>query len=350
MLAAIAVIWIAYPFIAPDTPQTTLQPETDFARSTHGPYTLVFWITAVVFVGVEGLLVAALFLFPRRSDELPPQTHGNTPLEVAWTLATLVLVLVMFVPSAKGIFYAQAKPPADALRIEVNGRQWWWDVYYPEFDLVVANEIHVPVGRTAALDLTSTDVIHSFWVPRLGGKRDMIPGRHQTLWFTPEQTGVHQGQCAEYCGTSHANMAMQIVVDSPDDFEAWVAKQKAPAAPSADPKVQQGQIAFLTTAACITCHMPFQNDKNVYGMQGPNLSKVATRGMIASGMLANSPENLARWIKNPQRVKPGALMNVPVATCTGAGAPDPCCTGPGVGNCLSDETVEQLVAYLQSLE
>jgi cytochrome c oxidase subunit 2 len=349
-LAIIAVIWILYPFIAPDTPQTTLQPTTDLGFSTHRPYTLIFWITAVVFVLVEGILVYALFRYRRRSDELPPQIHGHTGLEVGWTVATVLLVLVMFVPSCQEIHFAQAKPPEGALRVEVNGKQWWWEIYYPEYDIVTANEVRLPAGRTVAFDLTSTDVIHSLWVPRLGGKRDLVPGRHQILWFTPPEPGVFAGQCAEYCGTSHANMALETIVMEPAEFEAWVQQQKAPSPPSADPLVQQGQVAFLTTAACITCHMPLQNDGNVRGLNGPNLRKVGTRRTLASGMFDNTPENLSSWIKDPQGMKPGALMNVPHVECTGEGTPKACCTGPATGNCLSDETVEQLVAYLGSLK
>ena len=350
LLGAIAVLWLLYPFVAPDTPQTTLRPATEFARSTHGPYAFIFWLTAVVFVAVEAGLVYALFRFRRRTDELPSQTHGNTALELSWTLATTALVIVMFIPSCQQVRYAQSKPPTDALRIEVTGHQWWWDAYYPEEDVITANEIHVPVGRTVALDLTSADVIHSFWIPRLGGKRDMVPGRRQILWFTPESPGVYEGQCAEYCGTSHTFMAMQIVAETPEGFRAWIEQQKAASPPSTDPKAQLGQVAFLTTAGCVICHSPLQNDRLVRGMLGPNLRKLGTRQNLGAGMFGNTPEALFRWIKDPQSVKPGAKMDIPVAECTGPGTPKPCCRRAGIGNCLSDETVEQLVAYLQSLK
>jgi cytochrome c oxidase subunit 2 len=351
LILVLGLSWLLYPFLTPLTPMTTLSDETDFARSSWQVYKLVFWITLVVFFLVEGFLVYCLVRFQKRSEELPEQTHGNTPLEIGWTAATIALVLVMFVPSCQQIQFSQGPAPmANPLKIKVDGRQWWWEFYYPEYDIVTANEIHLPAGRTALFDLGSTDVIHSFWFPRLGGKRDAVPGRRQPMWFTPEEPGVYRGQCVEYCGTSHANMQITAIVHTPEDFEAWVAQQKAPTPPSADPKVQQGQVAFLTTAACITCHNTFQNDQSVYGQLGPNLHKVGTRDYIASGMFENNAENLRRWLTDPQGMKPGALMNIVAPQCTGPGEPDPCCRDAVIGNCLGDETIDQLVAYLQSLK
>jgi cytochrome c oxidase subunit 2 len=349
VLAALGAGWLGYMLLPPETAQTTVHPSTEFARSSHGVYVLVLWFTFVMFVLVEGLLVVAMVRFRERDDALPEQTHGNLPLEIGWTLLTTVLVLVMFVPSCQQIQFAQGKPPADdPLRIVVDGRQWWWEFYYPEYDFLTANELVLPTGRTALLEIGSSDVIHSFWIPRLGGKRDAVPGRTQTLWFTPETPGVYQGQCAEYCGTSHTHMSLHAIVVEPQEFAAWVERQRAPTLPATQPAAQQGQIAFLTSG-CVACHSPFQNDRAVRGMLGPNLRKLGTRRRIAAGLLENTPENLFHWIKNPQRVKPGALMNVPAPQCTDAAAPEPCCTGAGTGNCLSDETVEQIVAYLRSL-
>ena len=356
IMGMLALFWLYRSLTSPETPQTTFYPLTDFARSTHGVYTFTNVLMLGIFVAIEGFLVYTLFRF--RTDEpkseLPDQVHGHTGLEIGFTVATTMLVIVLFVPSCQQIAYQQGSTlPDDTLTVEVTGRQWWWEFYYPEYDLVVANEMVVPTGRTVNLDLSSADVIHAFWIPRLGGKRDLVPGRHQNIWFTPEVEGRFEGQCAEYCGTSHANMAMEVVVKSPADFEAWVAQQKAPTPPSTDPLALQGQVAFLTAGGCITCHSTFQNDGLVRGMQGPNLRKVATRHLIASGMFPNDKQNLFHWVKNPQAMKPGALMNVvnpSTLQCTGPAEPQACCTAPQTGNCLDDSTVEQLVAYLQSLE
>jgi cytochrome c oxidase subunit 2 len=347
----LGILWIWYPFGTPGRdhiPLTTIYPLTENARETQGIYALVYWITLAVFLGVEGLLVYALFRFRRRGDETAPpeQTHGHTTLEVGWTLATVLLVLVMYVPSCQAIRFHQGKPPsANPLIIDVTGRQWFWEFYYPEFDLTTANEIVVPQGRTVLFNVTSTDVIHSLWFPAMGGKRDAVPGRTQPLWFTPTELGNYHGQCTEYCGSSHALMQMDITVRPQAEFDAWIAGQKAPA----DPASMAG-FGMFAASGCIACHMTMQNDKTVLHMNGPNLMKVASRKRIAAGILENTPENLKLWIHDPQHVKPDAKMNVPAMQCTGPGQPDPCCRDVQIGNCLAPETVDQLVSYLEMLK
>ncbi|MFI5315752.1 MAG: cytochrome c oxidase subunit II [Myxococcota bacterium] len=344
----LGILWIWYPFGTPLLRQSTIFPLTENAETTQWIYGLVYWITLAIFLGVEGLLVYALFRFRRRGDEtaLPSQTHGHTPLEIGWTLATVLLVLVMYVPSCQAIRFHQG-PPAqpNPLIVDVTGRQWFWEFYYPEFDLTTANEIAVPQGRTVLFNVTSTDVIHSFWFPRMGGKRDAVPGRTQPLWFTPTELGTFAGQCTEYCGSSHALMKMEIVVKAKADFDAWVAQQKAPA----DPASMAG-FGMFAASGCIACHMTMANDKTVLHMNGPNLMKVASRQKIAAGILDNTPENLKLWISNPQHVKPDAKMNVPAMQCTGPGQPDACCRDVQIGNCLPDASVDQLVSYLQMMK
>ena len=344
-LAVLAGFWIYFSVNSPPTPQCTFFPSTDFAHSTHGVYTFFNILLLTIFIVFEGALVYTMFRYRRRGDELPAQTYGNIAVELGGTLATAVLVIILFIPSCQQIAVQQGPAPEGAMQIDVVGKQWWWEFYYPEYDLVVPNELHVPSGRPVKLHLTASDVIHSFWVPRLGGKRDLVPGRTQSMWFTPGKPGVYDGQCAEYCGTSHANMSMQVVVQKPEEFEAWVTTQKAPA-PEA---LAHPGFAVFGVSGCIACHSVFGNDKNFRGMLGPNLTKVGDRRMIAAGLLDNNENELYRWIKNPQAIKPGVLMNVPAAQCEGLGVPDPCCRGTGIGNCLSDDTVNQLVAFLTSL-
>jgi cytochrome c oxidase subunit 2 len=348
LVLALALYWLYYTVATPYTPQTTVFPQADLARSTHGVYKFVNALLLAIFAVVEGVLVWVLFRC-RRDDArhvgpLPEQTHGKTAVEVGLTLATTVLVVILFIPSCQQIQVSQAPAPEGALEIDVDGKQWWWEFFYPEYDLVVANELHVPAGRTVKLNLRSSDVIHSFWVPRLGGKRDLVPGRVQVLWFTPEDPDVYDGQCAEFCGASHALMSMQIVVDTPEDFERWLGQQKAPP----PPEVAAGLGSFAA-AGCMTCHMPLANSGAHRGALGPNLRTLGTRGLIASGSFENTPENLREWIRNPQHFKPGAKMDILAAQCTGEGEPEPCCRAAGIGNCLSDETIDQLVSYLQKL-
>jgi len=355
-VAVLALYWLYYSFFTAETPQTTFYPETDFARSTHGVYTFVNILMLGIFVVIEGVLVWVLFRFrkedAKRGDPLPDQVHGNTRIEVGLTLATTLLVLVLFVPSCQQIQYAQSEGPEDALVVEVTGRQWWWEFYYPEYDLVTANEIHLPVGRTVRFNMTSSDVIHAFWIPRLGGKRDTVPGRTQHIWLTPEKVGVYDGQCAEYCGTAHALMSMQVIVDTSEDFEAWVANQKAPP----DPMLIGQYFPTFAQAGCTACHTTVDNSAGARGPRehsrdwGPNLQKIATRRMIGSGILDNDRQNLTDWIADPQHIKPGALMKVPAPQCLAAGDPDPCCTEPGRGNCLDEATVGTLVSYLEALK
>jgi cytochrome c oxidase subunit 2 len=353
LLLVIGVMWLYRTLIMPLTPQTTVHPLTEFGKSTQGVYGFTNWLMILIFFAIEGWLVYTALRFQRRDDRLPKQTHGQRSLEIGFTLATTLLVMVLFVPSCQQIAFAQKAAPEDALQVEVTGHQWWWEFYYPAYDLVTANELVLPAGKTANFRVTSTDVIHSFWFPRMGGKRDAVPGRTVHMWFTPVDPGVYEGQCVEFCGSSHANMLMHLRVVSPADFEAWVAGQKAATPPATDPRVAQGQVAFVADGGCVTCHSPFQNDGSVRGLQGPNLRKVRTRGWLASGMLENTPEEMFRWIKNPQAIKPGALMkvvNAHTAQCTGPGEPEPCCTAAQTGNCLPDETIEKIVAYLESLE
>jgi cytochrome c oxidase subunit 2 len=349
LLLSLAGYWLYYTFAAPYTPQTTVFPGADLARSTHGVYTFVNALLLSVFILVVGVLVWVLFRF-RRDDAkpgspLPEQVHGKTAVEIGLTLATTVLVVILFIPSCQQIQFSQAPAPDGALEIDVDGKQWWWEFFYREYDLVVANELHVPAGRPVRLSLRSSDVIHSFWVPRLGGKRDLIPGRVQVLWFTPEDPGVYEGQCAEFCGVSHALMSMQLVVDTPEEFEQWLVQQKAP--PPSEPAAGLGSFA---AAGCMTCHMPLANSGALRGALGPNLRTLATRRMIAGALLENTPENLRKWLRNPQQFKPGAKMDILALHCTGQGEPEPCCRSAGIGNCLTDETIDQLVSYLQALK
>ena len=290
-------------------PQTTLEPTTDFGWQSHKLFIgILFWEIGI-FVIVEGALLFALLRFTRRRKSDPEQLHGHTGVEVAWTLAPALILVFIGVPTVMTIFRTQTPPPTGSLEVQVIGHQWWWEFRYPELGIVTANEVHVVRGRPVHFELTSADIIHSFWIPKLGGKRDVIPTRKNHLWLTPEVLGVMPGQCAEFCGTSHANMRMHAVVNTPTDFDAWVrAQQDTLPVPKDDSLAQVGAALFANPAKlCTTCHTMAGVSA---ALVGPNLSHVGARRYIAAGLLPNTPDNIARWVENPPAVKQGALMPV----------------------------------------
>src|SRR5216117_2745552 len=224
--AALAISGCGGPF-----PQSTLHPRSDFARATDVLFTDIFWWAAAVFVVVELMLLVAIVRFRHREGRAAPRpTHGHTLMEIGWTLAPAVILVFVAVPTVRTIFATAGEAPADALKVDVIGHQWWWEFRYQELALVTANELHVPLGRVVQLSITSADVIHSFWAPPLGGKRDAIPGHMTRIAFRPDSVGDYSGQCAEFCGASHANMRLRVIVDSDSGFGAWAQAQLGPAA------------------------------------------------------------------------------------------------------------------------
>ena len=363
--ALTAVIVVGLVACSTTVPNTTLAPKTDFGRAIDALWdTLLFWGT-IVFILVETFLIYVIVRFRRREGQPAPRhVHGNTTLEIAWTLAPAVILAIIAVPTVKTIFDTQRQAPANALTVEVIGHQWWWEFRYPQYGVVTANELYLPTGRTANFVLRTQDVLHSFWIPQLGGKRDLITNRTNHMWFTPESTAVWNGVCVEYCGTSHANMRFKTFVVTPDQFEAWAGHQKGgpvfgapppatPATPPADAAAAApsavaagttpataGQIptypaerlpiyaasfnpvpASLTignvtgdatrgaqifrTAPCIACHM-IQGVSG--GIVGPNLTHFGSRTSLGAGLFPNDARHLALWIKNSPAMKPGSKM------------------------------------------
>ena len=322
--AALGVAGCAGPF-----PQSTLAPRSDYGWAIDHLFTDIFWWAAGVFVVVEALLVVALIRFRHREGRPAPKpTHGHTVMEIAWTLAPAVILVFVAVPTVRTIFATAGEAPADALKVDVIGHQWWWEFRYPELGLVTANELHVPLGRAVQLSITSADVIHAFWAPPLGGKRDAIPGHVNRIAFRAERVGDYTGQCAEFCGASHANMRLRVVVDSDSDFGHWATVQLAgPASPAAGTVAERGKAVFARSA-CIGCHT-IQGVSP--GVIGPNLTHVGSRTTIASGLFPNDSAHLASWIADAPALKPGSLM-------TRLKPP------------LTDADIAALVAYLASLK
>jgi cytochrome c oxidase subunit 2 len=308
-----------------DGPMTTLIPRSDFARSILHVYGIITWLSLGIALVVAVLLTWILIRFRAgAAAPLPKQTRGHSALEIGWTIAPALILLAIAIPTIQVIFRTQAAPAPSALRITVLGHQWWWEFRYPALDVVTANELHVPAGRPVALTLDGPDVIHSFWVPQLGGKRDVVPGRVNRLTFTAETPGEYRGQCAEFCGVSHANMGLRVIVDAPDAFERWVAAQKAaPAEPTG--LAAEGK-AIFTRSACVGCHTIRGVSTSVLG---PDLTTFGSRRTLAAGILPNTPETVAAWLKNPPALKPAAKM-------------------PALG--LTDDQARAVAAYLLSLK
>ncbi len=309
------------------SPQTALEPRSDFARFSHSIFMQIFWWDVGIFVVVAAVLLLAIARFRERDPgALPRQVRGNARLELGWTVAPAIVLTFIAFPTVATIFRTQAPPAPEAVRVRVIGHQWWWEFVYPDLGVSTATELHLPAGQRAVLEVTSPDVIHSFWTPPLGGKRDTIPGQVNRIVLTPAAPGRYPGQCAEFCGVSHANMRLATVVESAEAFQGWITHQKAPPPdPAEGTPAAEGRTVF-TSQPCMGCH----TIQGVSGGQlGPDLTHVGSRGTLAGGMLANTPENLARWLKNPPAVKPGSLM-------------------PNMN--LTDAQVSALVAYLTSLK
>jgi cytochrome c oxidase subunit II len=315
-------------------PQTTLLPRGDFAKIADDLLDSTVRWALLVFVLVEGVLVYAIFRFRGKpGDPEPRQTHGNTTVEVIWTVIPALILAAIAVPTVRAIFQTNAVPGKDALTIEVVGHQWWWEFRYPEFNLTTANELHVPVGRMVSLRMGSNDVIHSFWVPQFAAKRDVFANRETRMWFTAQVEGDYPGQCAEFCGIQHGRMAHRIKAQKPEEFQAWIAHMQtlaakpaeAGAAPASDPQYAQGEKLF-TAKGCIACHSLVAVNAPK-AMVGPNLSNVGARSYLAAGTLKNTDENMARWIRDPQGIKKGVLM-------------------PNLG--VTEAEAQALVAYLRA--
>jgi cytochrome c oxidase subunit II len=303
------------------------------AHAIYQNASLVLLICAAIFLVVGGLLTYTIFRFRRRPEHEnlePPQVYGSNQIELAWTVIPILIVVVITLATTRTIYDVQgALPPPGTVNVTVVGHQWWWEIRYPDLGIVTANELHVPITqsgerRPTFLKLESADVAHSFWVPQLAGKIDLIPNRRNQMWIEPTQPGTYVGNCAEYCGMQHARMLLRVIAHAPEDFQKWVAAQQAPALD--DPHVRAGRDVFFSTS-CINCHAIKETKAN--GQFGPDLTHLMSRETLGAGVVANNQENLRAWVRDPQHIKPGALM-------------------PNMQ--LSDGELNQMVAYLSSLK
>ncbi len=406
--AALTVALALFVVACGNHPDTIFHHRTDFNRDVDFLFKILLWAGGFVFVFVEGILVFTMFRFRHRPGQAEPKhVHGNTTLEITWTVIPLLILALIAIPSIRTIFKTEAPARPDALQVEVIGHQWWWEFRYPQYKVVTANELYLPIGRTVNFTLHSQDVIHSFWVPGLAGKRDVIPNHTNYLWYTPDSTGadVYNGACVEYCGTNHGNMRFKAFTVSQADFESWAKHQAtnaigtppagAPAAP-ATPTAQASIAAVPTPAAtvtqagfveyprdkipayavpqtplpaglqfddallghgdpangaklmvgqgtCLACHAIAGNPMMV-GVVGPNLTHIATRTTIGAGLYPNDPRHLARWIKNARMMKPDIVMPT-----LGKGQFDPTMKSTMTMG-LTDQQIADIVAYLETLK
>lgn len=325
---------------AKDDGLSVIDPTPNIFKPHSGPADLLISNTWFVIALMGGILVIVggtwlytIFRFrQKRGEELsePAQIYGSSQIEIAWTVIPILIVVALFLTTARYLFAVQDAPiPASALRVTAVGHQFWWEFRYPKYGFVTANEMHVPVStqkieRTTSIKIQSADVDHSFWVPALMGKIDNIPNQTNHIWFDPSPAGIYVGQCAQFCGTAHADMLLRVYVESPEKFQAWVANQQKPAVQ--DPAVAQGRQLF-ESESCSSCHTIRGTSAN--GTFGPDLTHLMSRDTIASGIVPNTAANLAAWIKDPEALKPGSLM-------------------PAMK--LSDDQIHQIVQYLVTLK
>lgn len=342
-----------------EIPMSTLDTQGTHAQRILDLLVPIFWAGIAVFVVVEGILIYSVFRFRSKpTDGIPVQIHGNTTIEVLWTIAPALILLVIAVLTFR-TQAANAVQPPDALKIRAVGRQWWFAFEYPDLGVVTANEMYIPVGRDVQITLDGQDVIHNFWVPKLAGKTYMIPNNTNYLVFNATQEGIYRGQCAEFCGESHALMKFRVIAVQPEVFDQWVQQQLAPPAePSDTPFTASGNAVDTMTwtptidpapggalggnpaagrqvfinKACWSCHVISGVGESQRGANNaPNLSYLGSRTTLAGGIMPNTPDLLAAWLYNPAAIKPGNLMSAVVK--------------PGY---LTDQEIKDLVAYLEN--
>ncbi len=338
----------------PSHDQSTFDAAGPVAAKQRDLFYIIFWVALAIFFIVGGILLYTVIRFRRRRGQegMPPQTHGNTPLEIGWTIAPTIVLIAIAVPTLIYIFDIAEPPGPGALEINVTGHQWWWEFEYPEQNVVTANELHVPVDVPVKVNLRSDDVIHSFWIPKLAGKVDVIPKNVNPMKFTAERTGVFFGQCAEFCGVAHAHMRFRVVVEQQDEFDEWVANyhRLAERPPPSTGLAAEGATLFLSRG-CLLCHkadgpaspelrqsLAAAFERGELRFPAPNLTNFGTRRHMASGMIDLNRANLSDWLRDPDKIKPGNRMGELANVYTDPDAK------------LTERDIEALSEYLLSLK
>lgn len=320
-----------------DAPQTTFDPKGPVAQVQLDLFNITLLVCTFIFVVVASVLLYVVIRFRRRAGEadkeIPANAHGNPMIEIGLIVGSVLLLVIIAIPTFTAAVYSYDVPEEygdDVLEITAVGYQWWWSFEYHEEGIVTANEMAIPVGRPVRIHLRAHDVIHSFWVPKLAGKRDMIPHRANFLWLLADEVGEYHGQCAEFCGTSHANMLFRVFAKEEADFDQWVEQQRAPGR-EPETEVELTGRNLFRAKGCVQCHNVTEVAPG--GILGPDLTHFGSRTTVAGAILQNTEENLTLWLKDPERVKPGNLM-----------------TDAILEQQLTDPEIEALVAFLLSLK
>ena len=303
-----------------------LDPQSPQARAIYDLGIVSTIVFVLIFVVVAGAIAYAIFRFRWREGEPDPkQFAGSEKVEIIWTVIPFLIVVFLFVLTLRGMNRADP-PPAPSPDLVVTGHQFWWEAQYPASGAVTANEIHVPIGKPLSVRLDSKDVLHEFWVPELARKMTTVPGQLNHIWLQADKPGVYIGTCSEFCGTQHAWMRILVVADEPSKFEQWQRAQLQPGQAPTSEAAAKG-LALFQTSTCINCHA-IRGVAGADARVAPDLTHVASRRQLAAGILENTPANMRRWLKNPQHIKPGALM-------------------PDFN--FTDQQLDQLEAYLETL-
>jgi cytochrome c oxidase subunit 2 len=366
-VAGVAVVLVLLTGCAQHAPQDYLRPAGPNAAKADHLFKEILWFAVVpVFVIFEGLLLVSIIRHRHRAGRSDP-VETDAPTKLRWVvvpaLVLMVIDLLPFPKEAMTTFELARAPKGDVLDVDVYGHMWWWEFVYPGFRvpktpvsyrISTANELHIPTGRPVQLTLHSIEpglkslddfrsaspdqlpsgVIHSFWVPRLGGKQDVVPGRENKLTLQADKPGVYPGQCVEFCNLSHANMRLRVVAQTPDDFEAWIAEQKRGAVKPDSGPAAEGYALFLGKGGCLACHTAVGIEGNSFARVGPNLTHLKSRETFAGAIFENTAANLKRWVKDPPAMKPMRPEN-------GTGMPN---------RGLSKEEVDKVVAFLETLK
>ena len=304
----IVLFLVLLPACIENAPLDSLSPEGPYARTIDDLFWLTFWIAVAIFVLVQGVLLVAVILFkdnPERPE--PKQIHGNVKLELLWTIIPVLILAAIAIPTVRTIFEL-AKEPEHAMKVEVIGHQWWFEFNYPDYGITTANILVIPEDKPIRLEMWSNDVMHNFWVPKLNGKRYLVPGQLTYLNLYADNAGEYWAQCGEYCGLSHSKMRARVISLSKTDFNNWVINEQAEAQrPVEGTLAAEGEQVYLN-AGCTQCHVI----DGVWDVQGdriaPNLTHVASRHVLGGASFGNNPEDLSKWLANPSAIKPGTFM------------------------------------------
>ena len=358
-LSIVMVLSILLMACNPEGPQSTFEAQGPVSEIQKNLFLFTFWIAVIVFIVVEGAILFVTFRYRRKNDELPVQTHGNLKLEITWTIIPAIIIVIIAIPTVIGIWQTQVMPDEeDSLVINAVGHQWWFEFNYPSEEVVTANELHLPEDTNVIVNIESQDVLHSFWIPKIAGKVDMVPNHENQLWIKADNPGLYYGQCAEFCGVAHAMMRFRVIVHTNEDYQNWLEYMRTPPQDLVSGSDEdEGRKLFVGN--CSMCHTYDSYKKAAYHKEinsqynrweewkkdkensaivsAPNLTHFGNRITLGAGLKENNYDNLVKWIEDPDTIKIGTRMKNHAAIYT-------------TENKLSDLEIQQIAKYLLSLK